>query len=293
MVMANQDDVESRGSREQGGQRGPRETRVALVTGGTRGIGLGIARALAGDGWQLALCGVRPEADVRGVLDELRAASGGEVAYQVADLAIREDRVRLVDAVYARFGRVDALINNAGRAPRVRADLLEATEDSFEELLRTNLQGPYFLTQQVATRMIAQQQQHAIAQQQRADVERPAASPSIVFVTSVSADMASPNRGEYCVSKAGLAMTVKLFAARLAEHGIPVYEVRPGIIATDMTAKVKDIYDRRIADGLIPDRRWGTPDDIGRAVAALLRGDIPYATGTILHIDGGLSIPRL
>ncbi len=150
-----------------------------------------------------------------------------------------------------------------------------------EEVLRTNLQGPYFLTQQIAALMLARRQ------------HEPASPASIVFVTSVSADMASPNRGEYCISKAGLAMTVKLFAARLAAAGIPVYEVRPGIISTDMTAGVRDVYDRRIADGLIPEARWGTPDDVGRAVAALLRGDVPYATGTILHIDGGLSIPRL
>ncbi len=256
--------------------------RVALVTGGTRGIGLGIARALARDGWHLALCGVRPEEEVRGVMEDLRAEGNGvEVAYTIADLSQVEHRQRLVAFVRDRYGSVQALVNNAGRAPRVRADILDATEDSFEELLRTNLQGPYFLTQQIAAQMIARK---------AAD---PSASAAIVFVTSVSADMASPNRGDYCVSKAGLAMTVKLFALRLAQDGIPVYEVRPGIIATDMTARVKDVYDRRIADGLIPDNRWGTPEDVGRATAALLRGDVPYATGTIIHVDGGLTIPRL
>jgi 3-oxoacyl-[acyl-carrier protein] reductase len=163
----------------------------------------------------------------------------------------------------------------------VRADLLEAGEDSFEEVLRTNLQGPYFLTQALARDMVARRQADA------------AFLASIVFVTSVSADMASPNRGEYCVSKAGLAMTVKLFAARLAADGVPVYEVRPGIISTDMTAGVRQVYDQRIADGLVPERRWGQPDDVGRAVAALVNGDVPYATGTVLHIDGGLSVPRL
>src|SRR5581483_6174941 len=180
--------------------------RVALVTGGTRGIGLGIARALARDGWHLALCGVRPEDEVRGVMDELRAeGSGVEVAYTIADLSQVEHRQRLVAFVRDRYGSVQALVNNAGRAPRVRADILDATEDSFEELLRTNLQGPYFLTQQIAAQMIARK---------AAD---PSASAAIVFVTSVSADMASPNRGDYCVSKAGLAMTVKLFALRLAQ----------------------------------------------------------------------------
>jgi len=281
---------------------------VALITGGTRGIGLGIARALARDGWQLALCGVRPADAVRDVLDELRALGPDIiVAYEPADLAVAADRVRLIDAVRARFGAIHALVNNAGRAPRVRADLLQAAEESFEEVLRTNLQGPYFLTQQVAALMITQQRAgaplttgHEQAGQDASAtaVRPPATAPAvhgggIVFVTSVSADMASPNRGEYCVSKAGLAMATKLFAVRLAEFGIPVYEVRPGIIATDMTAGVKEVYDRRIADGLVPDRRWGTPEDVGRAVAALLRGDVPYATGTVVHIDGGLAVPRL
>jgi 3-oxoacyl-[acyl-carrier protein] reductase len=255
-------------------------SRSALVTGGTRGIGLGIARALAGDGWDLALVGVRPDAEVQGVVDELRQP-GATVHYLRADLAQRHDRVRLLDAVRTRFGAVNALVNNAGRAPRVRADLLEATEESFEELVRTNLQGPYFLTQAIA----------------RAQVERrridPAFEASVVFITSVSAELASPNRGEYCVSKAGLSMAARLFAARLAEHAIPVYEVRPGIVATDMTAGVREPYDRRIAEGLVPERRWGQPEDVGRVVAALVRGDLPYATGTVINVDGGLSIPRL
>jgi 3-oxoacyl-[acyl-carrier protein] reductase len=254
--------------------------RVALVTGGTRGIGLGIARALAREGWSLALGGVRPEEQVADVLGELRG-NGVEVAYVAADVARAADRTRLVETVAARFGGIHALVNNAGRAPRVRADLLEAGEDSFEELVRTNLQGPYFLTQAVARLMVAGR---------KADPASPAA---IVFVTSVSAEMASPARGEYCVSKAGLSMAARLFASRLAEEGIPVYEVRPGIIDTDMTAGVHDAYDRRIAEGLVPEKRWGLPEDVGRAVASLLRGDLTYATGTVVRVDGGLSIPRL
>ncbi len=253
---------------------------VALVTGGTRGIGFGIARALATAGWDLVLSGVRPTAEVADslrVLEEL----GSTVTYLSSDVAVAADRAALVDAVRSRHGALHALVNNAGRAPRVRADLLDATEDSFEELIRTNLQGPYFLTQAIARDMVAHR---------AADASFRA---GIVFVTSVSADMASPNRGEYCVSKAGLAMTVKLFALRLADHGIPVYEVRPGIIATDMTARVRDAYDARIADGLVPERRWGTPDDVGNVVAALLRGDVSYATGTVVNVDGGLSVPRL
>jgi NAD(P)-dependent dehydrogenase (short-subunit alcohol dehydrogenase family) len=252
--------------------------RVALVTGGTRGIGLGIARALAGEGWALALCGLRSRDDVDGVIGDLIAA-GGDAQYWPADIASARDRAQLLASALSHFGTIHALVNNAGRAPRVRADLLAATEESFEEVLRTNLQGPYFLTQAIA-RLFAQQS---------ADE----ASRAIVFVTSVSAEMASPHRGEYCVSKAGLSMAAKLFAARLAPDHIPVYEVRPGIIATDMTAGVKDAYDKRIAEGLIPDARWGQPQDVGRTVAALLRGDITYATGTVFNVDGGLSIPRL
>jgi NAD(P)-dependent dehydrogenase (short-subunit alcohol dehydrogenase family) len=253
--------------------------RTALVTGGTRGIGLGIARRLARDHWNLVLTGMRPADEVRDVMGELEAMDV-EVRYCASDVSRADDRAALVDFVCARPGGLQALVNNAGRAPRVRADLLEAGEDSFEELMRTNLQGPYFLTQAVARLMLEQP-----------SVE--GAKGAIVFVTSVSAEMASPNRGEYCVSKAGLAMAARLFAVRLAPHGIPVYEVRPGVISTDMTAKVKDVYDQRIADGLVPEGRWGTPDDVGRTVAALVRGDLPYATGSVIHVDGGLATSRL
>ena len=250
--------------------------RVALVTGGTRGIGLGIARALAADGWTLAVCGMRPESEITDVLHELRGPQ-----YWQADLSSAADRARLVEGVTARFGSVNALVNNAGRAPSVRADLLDASEESFEQLIRTNLQGPYFLTQAIAREMAAHKS------------STPSFQAAIVFITSVSADLASVNRGDYCVSKAGLSMAARLFALRLAPAGIPVFEVRPGIIATDMTAKVRDVYDKRIADGLVPERRWGQPEDVGRAVAALLRGDMPYATGTIVRVDGGLTIPSL
>jgi 3-oxoacyl-[acyl-carrier protein] reductase len=253
---------------------------TALVTGGTRGIGLGVALALAKEHWNLVLGGVRPEGEVAGVLDQLRQ-HGGAVHYVAADLAAPDARARLVADVRTRFGAVNALVNNAGRAPAVRADLLEATEESFDAVIGTNLRGPYFLTQAIARDQI---------DRRRAD---PSFHASIVFITSVSAEMASSNRGDYCVSKAGLSMAARLFAARLAEHHIPVYEVRPGIIATDMTAAVREAYDRRIADGLVPERRWGQPDDVGRVVAALLRGDLPYATGSIIEVAGGLSIPRL
>jgi 3-oxoacyl-[acyl-carrier protein] reductase len=254
--------------------------RVALVTGGTRGIGLGIARALAGDGFDLALGGVREEAEVAPVLADLRG-SGGEAQYFRADVGERADRLRLVAEVRERLGRLHVLVNNAGVAPAVRADLLEAGEESFERLVRVNLQGPYFLTQAVARWML---------EQKRADA---AWTGAVVFVTSTSATMASTSRGEYCVSKAGLAMASQLWAARLAETGIPVYEVRPGIIRSDMTAPVTEKYDRLIGEGVVPQGRWGTPGDVGRVVAALARGDAPYSTGAVIAVDGGLTIPRL
>jgi NAD(P)-dependent dehydrogenase (short-subunit alcohol dehydrogenase family) len=201
--------------------------------------------------------------------------------YSALDVSRTADHPRFIAAVRERWGRPGALVNNAGRGPRVRADLLDATEESFDEILRTNLQGPYFLTQQVARLLVAERREHVDA------------TAAIVFVTSVSAVLASTNRGEYCVSKAGLSMAARLFAVRLAEHGIPVYEVRPGIIATDMTAPLRAAYDKRIADGLVPAKRWGTPEDVGRVVCALLRGDLPYASGSVIDVDGGLSIPRL
>lgn len=253
--------------------------RVALVTGGTRGIGLGIARALAGEGFDLALCGQREEKQVADVLAELRA-KGGEARYFRADVSVSDDRVRLVARVRSSFRRLHLLVNNAGVAPDVRADLLEAGEDSFDRLLSVNLKGPYFLTQAVARWMVEQKQQAGYAG-------------AIVFVTSMSAEVASPNRGEYCVSKAGLSMSARLYAVRLAANGIPVFEVRPGIIRTDMTAAVADKYDNQIRGGLVPQGRWGEPEDVGRVVAALARGDAAYSTGSVIAVDGGLTIPRL
>ena len=252
---------------------------VAIVTGGTRGIGLGIARALAASGWQLAVTGLRPRSEVGAVIAELQASTS-RVHYLQSDVANASDRERLVAEVAQTLGTPSALVNNAGRAPRVRAEVLDAAEGSFEEVLRTNLQGPYFLTQAVARAMIAKP-------------ASPHTRRSIVFITSVSAELASTSRGEYCVSKAGLSMAVKLFALSLAPHGIPVYELRPGIIATDMTAAVKEKYDRAIAAGLVPEGRGGTPEDVGRVVAALLGESHPYATGSVIHVDGGLTIPRL
>ena len=213
-------------------------------------------------------------------MDEL-AAAGAEPLYVRADVADVAGHGAMLEAVRGRYGRLDVLVNNAGVAPDVRADLLDATPASFDRLIGINLRGPYFLTQAAARWM---------AGQRRAD---PAFRGCVVNVSSVSATQASTNRGDYCVSKAGLAMATRLWAMRLAEFGIDVYEVRPGVVSTDMTAGVKAKYDVMIEAGLTLEGRWGTPDDVGRAVATLARGDLTYATGQVLTVDGGLSLPRL
>ena len=253
---------------------------LALVTGGSRGIGHGCALALAKSGFDLVIAGMRPEAECLPALATLRQA-GADVLYAVCDVSVARPRAALLAAVKARFGRLHVLVNNAGIAPRERRDILDATEESFERVMRTNLQGPYFLTQAVARWLIEQKQTDA------------AFRGCIVNVSSISATVASVNRGEYCISKAGVSMATQLWAVRLAEFGLPVYEVRPGVIATDMTAGVQAKYDRLIADGLIPERRWGQPEDVGRAVAALARGEIPYATGQVVVVDGGMTLARL
>ncbi|WP_234733815.1 3-ketoacyl-ACP reductase [Tellurirhabdus bombi] len=254
--------------------------RVAFVTGGSRGIGYGIAEYLAKEGFDLAINGMRSEELITDALQNLRAL-GAEVIYCPGDIASKEAREAMLAKIKAHFGRLHVLVNNAGVAPKERRDILEATEESFEYVLTTNLQGPYFLTQAVANWLIAQK----------------AAAPdfvgSIITISSVSATVASVNRGEYCVAKAGLSMTTQLFAARLGEFDIPVYEVRPGIIRTDMTAGVTGKYDKLIEEGLCVQKRWGYPDDVGRAVAALARGDFPYSTGQVIMIDGGMTLPRL
>ena len=253
---------------------------VVLVTGGGRGIGLGISKCLASDGCDLVICGTRPEERVTEEMDELRAL-GASVIYCRADVADREARERLLSEIKAHFGRLNVLVNNAGVAPAVRADILEATEESYERVMRINLQGPYFLTQAVARWMIEQQREHEQFEG------------CIVNISSISATVASPSRGEYCVSKAGLSMATRLWAVRLGEYGIPVYEVRPGVIKTDMTRAVQAKYDQLIEEGLLVEPRWGLPEDVGRAVATLVRGDLLYATGQILVVDGGLTLQRL
>lgn len=260
----------------QGATRPP----VALVTGGARGIGQGISTALAREGYDLAVCGTRPVGDVQPALDEI-AAIGRKVKYYQADISSGTDRARLMESIEADFQRLHVLINNAGVAPQVRADILDATEESFDRLVAINLKGPYFLTQLAARWLIDQKQSDAHFRG------------CIINVSSISATVASPTRGDYCITKAGISMATKLWAVRLAEFGLPVYEIQPGIIRTDMTSAVTEKYDALIADGLLLEPRWGTPDDVGRAAAALVRGDLPYATGQTLVLDGGLTLLRL
>jgi NAD(P)-dependent dehydrogenase (short-subunit alcohol dehydrogenase family) len=255
-----------------------------LVTGSRRGIGLGIARSLAREGYNLVVNGV---GGLDSATEQVKAleALGAEVLYVPADVSRPEDRRRLLEETRRRFGGLQVLVNNAGVAPLVRADILEATEESFERVMRINLQGPYFLTQAAARWMIEQKRAEPPA--------GPAGGYCIINVSSISSRMASVNRGEYCVSKAGVSMAARLWAVRLAEHGIPVYEIQPGIIKTDMTAAVTEKYDRLIAEGLVPQKRWGFPEDVGRAAAMLARGDLPYSTGQVIRVEGGQLIPRL
>ncbi|MCR4438054.1 MAG: 3-ketoacyl-ACP reductase [bacterium] len=253
---------------------------VALITGGARGIGRGIAEALARIDFDIVVDDVWEAKEAEQTVQALQNL-GAEVLYVQADISKAEERARLVEACRARFGRLDLLVNNAGVAPAQRVDILEATEESFDRVLFINLKGPYFLTQAVAKWMIEQKQQDATR------------SPKIVNISSISAYASSPSRGEYCISKAGVSMMTILFADRLAQYGINVYEIRPGIIATDMTKAVKDKYDALIAQGLTPIARWGSPEDIGKAVAAIASGAFPFSTGEVINVDGGFHLRRL
>ena len=253
---------------------------LAIVTGGSRGIGYGCAIHLAQRGFDLLIAGRRPEADCAPALDALRAL-GVRVAYAVCDVADAQQRNALIELARREFGHLHVLVNNAGVAPKERRDILEATEESYDFVLGTNLKGPYFLTQAAARWMVEQKQADS------------AYWGCIVNVSSISATVLSVNRGEYCLSKAGVSMATQLWAARLAEYAIPVYEVRPGIIATDMTAGVTAKYDKFIADGGIPIPRWGQPDDVGKAVASLASGAFAYTTGQVVMVDGGMTLPRL
>lgn len=249
---------------------------AALVTGASRGIGRGIALALAAAGFDVV---VNYAANLAAAEDTAREIEklGAKAALVRADVADPVARARLVHEACEAFDGLNLLVNNAGVAPAVRADILEATEESFDRLVGINLKGPYFLTQQVARRMIES-----------------GTAGKIVTISSMSAYTASVNRGDYCVTKAGLGMMTKLFAARLAEHGITVFEVRPGIIATDMTGAVRAKYDKLILeDGITPIRRWGTPEDVGRAVVAIATDLLPFSTGQVIDVDGGFHLRTL
>jgi NAD(P)-dependent dehydrogenase (short-subunit alcohol dehydrogenase family) len=257
-------------------------SKIALVTGGSRGIGFGIAERLASERWDLVINGVRPEEAVAEPLSKLRG-HGVRVSYAPGDIGTAEGRSAILDAcnAFAAGKSVNLLVNNAGVAPKVRADLLDTSEASYDHIVDTNLKGVFFLTQAIARHMVASRS------------EDPLFTASIINITSISATVVSLNRGEYCISKAGLSMLSQLFASRLGAHGIPVYEVRPGVIKSDMTAGVAEKYDNLIKSGLFVQPRWGLPEDVGKAVASLARGDLPYSTGQIIVVDGGITIPRL
>jgi len=250
--------------------------RTAIVTGASRGIGRAIAVALGAHGYNVTI-NYNSNAAAAQEAADLVAKAGGKGHIVQADVSKADDRERMVSETIATFGPIGLLVNNAGVAPRVRADLLDATEEEFDYVMAANLKGPYFLSQRVAKHMIAEK-----------------IAGSIVNINSISAYTASINRGEYCVSKAGLAMATKLFASRLAAQNINVYEIRPGVIATDMTGPVKAKYDKLIfEEDLLPMPRWGQPEDIGKAVVAIASGLLPYSTGQVIDVDGGFHLHRL
>jgi NAD(P)-dependent dehydrogenase (short-subunit alcohol dehydrogenase family) len=258
---------------------------VAFITGASRGIGRGIAIELAKQGW--ALAGNARTFDssnnASGIFEvkERAEEAGAEFLPLQGDISSLADHERMVKSVLDKYGRIDLLVNTAGVAPEKRLDVLEVGAGSFDRVVNINLRGPLFLTQQVA--------HHMIAQSKNAGERKP----SIVFITSISANTTSPSRAEYCISKAGLSMAAAVFADRLSEYGINVYEVRPGIIKTDMTAAVESKYDQLISEGLVPQKRWGLPEDVGKAVAALVSGGFAYSTGTIIEVSGGMNLRRL
>jgi 3-oxoacyl-[acyl-carrier protein] reductase len=253
------------------------ERPVALVTGSSRGIGRAIAVELAKAGYDIPVHYARNE-DAANETAALIEAAGARAPRIRADLGNGADRRRLLDEVRRVFGRLDLLVNNAAMAPRARVDVLEATEESLDEILAVNLKGPFLLTRDAARWLVEVRKEH------------PSRPLSIINISSLSEYAPSVNRGDYCIAKAGIGMMTKLFAARLAEHGIRVNEVRPGIIATDMTLGVRDVYDRRIAEGLVPLRRWGQPEDVARAVRAMAGPDFEFATALAVDLDGGFHL---
>jgi NAD(P)-dependent dehydrogenase (short-subunit alcohol dehydrogenase family) len=262
------------------------EAPVVLVTGASRGLGRGIALQLAREGFSVAVNYVRNRGRAEETLELCRSVASGPDVQRFAalqgDVGVGAQRKSLVKATLREFGRIDALVNNAGIAPRVRADITEASEESFDELIRNNLKGPYFLTQAVVRHWLEEKPRTLLP-----------GGFKIVFVTSISANTASISRGDYCISKAGLSMAAQLWAVRLAGEGIQVVELRPGIMATDMTSAVREKYDRLIAEGLVPEGRWGLPEDVGAAAAAVIRGDLPFTTGSVIDVDGGFHLRRL
>jgi 3-oxoacyl-[acyl-carrier protein] reductase len=259
---------------------------VALITGASRGIGRGIAIELARLGYNLVMDDVSSleaaQQTRKDCIDASRSR-GKRISVQIirADISQHAARKRLIEFTRRKFKRLDILVNNAGIGPRVRRDLLEATEDSFDEVLATNLKGPYFLTQLAARWMSLLRAQD------------PEYAPKIIIISSISAVTASVNRGEYCISKAGLSMMAKLYALRLADLGVNVYEIRPGIVETEMVRPVKEKYDEMIKNGISPIRRWGQPEDVGRVVAAIAQGLLSFSTGEVIYVDGGMHIERL
>jgi NAD(P)-dependent dehydrogenase (short-subunit alcohol dehydrogenase family) len=255
-------------------------TEVALITGSRRGIGLGIAVEVAKAGYRVVINGTRSLEESRESIQAVQSI-GADCHYIQADISNREAHHKIISEIRSKFGRLNVLVNNAGVAPSPREDILLAAEESFDRLLRINLKGPYFLTRDIANWMIEQQQ---AAPEQKF---------KIINISSINAFTASPSRGEYCISKAAISMMTALYAVRLAEYGIGVFEIRPGITKTDMTEVVKDKYDQLIADGLLPFARWGLPEDIGKAVGALCRDYFPYSTGEVIHVDGGFHLKTL
>ncbi len=254
--------------------------RTALVSGASRGIGRAIAVRLAADGFQVAINYHSNDEAASEACRLCEKAGSPKVISVRADISVESEVIAMLEEIETRLGVVDLLVNNAGRAPRERNDILSASRESFNELLSINLAGPYFLTQKIAQRWVSSS-------------DEPGAGRAVAFVSSISAETVSLNRGEYCVSKAGIAMASKLWAARLAPHQIPVIEIRPGIMKTDMTSAVQDVYDQRIADGLVPQRRWGMPEDIARITSALGRGDFDFCSGAVIYADGGFHISQL
>jgi 3-oxoacyl-[acyl-carrier protein] reductase len=265
------------GERNREGIMTPINRKVALVTGGTQGIGLGIVEQFLSKNYYVIICARKPPKS--NILEKFEK----NLCYIACDIAKNTDRDHLIDEIMRKTDRIDVLVNNAGVAPSKRLDLLDATEESYERVMKINLQGPYFLTQKIALIMIKILKSKEI----------PHFSPSIINISSISAFTSSPSRGEYCISKAGMSMMTKLYADRLAEFNIPVYEIQPGIIKTPMTENVQEKYTKLIEEGLIPIKRWGFPKDIGVAAISLAEGLIPYSTGQILNIDGGFHLHRL